>query len=378
MPIFQLLLYSKKINTRETTMNSNAAENTNIAEGTDEEPTPAIINILNTSIFEISLEKTQLSAPYKNPKKKEIQTYIKELAGSMLKNHKGQEHRFVSERCEMSTLSNKLITSNFESASRQTAERLHRVERATQEKLQKITTLRKGSLLQSHIELYDETYILFFKIDHAGFLDENFDWKVGLPEKQIAQKSAILKVSDSIIEQIWVGDSNAKISEYWWRDFLELVPLSSPETNTKSAFVAIEKLLISTVKKVSNSDYWTLRNALVSYFRTNQNFQIQSLVDQAFTSYTPDSSEINMQKLIADISALPTKSRFDPQFEIAPNIIKAKIKKQINLADNLELRITGEIKNHDETFDTGEDADGRKFLKIYSEEGYNEFHKQDN
>ncbi|CRM01651.1 MULTISPECIES: nucleoid-associated protein [Pseudomonas] len=359
-------------------MNSNAAENTNIAEGTDEEPTPAIINILNTSIFEISLEKTQLSAPYKNPKKKEIQTYIKELAGSMLKNHKGQEHRFVSERCEMSTLSNKLITSNFESASRQTAERLHRVERATQEKLQKITTLRKGSLLQSHIELYDETYILFFKIDHAGFLDENFDWKVGLPEKQIAQKSAILKVSDSIIEQIWVGDSNAKISEYWWRDFLELVPLSSPETNTKSAFVAIEKLLISTVKKVSNSDYWTLRNALVSYFRTNQNFQIQSLVDQAFTSYTPDSSEINMQKLIADISALPTKSRFDPQFEIAPNIIKAKIKKQINLADNLELRITGEIKNHDETFDTGEDADGRKFLKIYSEEGYNEFHKQDN
>ena len=84
-----------------------------------------------------------------------------------------------------------------------------------------------------------------------------------------------------------------------------------------------------------------------------------------------------MQKLITDLCALPTKSGFDPQFEIASNIIKAKIKKQINLAENLELRITGEIKNHDETFDTGEDTDGRKFLKIYSEEGYNEFHKQE-
>ncbi|ASV35971.1 hypothetical protein CI807_07165 [Pseudomonas sp. NS1(2017)] len=358
-------------------MNSNAAEQSHVDEITDKGLIPQVIKILNTSIFEISLENDRLSAPYKNPKKEEIQTYIKELASGILKNHKGQEHRFSSENCEMSTLSKKLTTSNFDVASRQTAERLHRVERITQEKLKKITTLRKGSLLQSHIELYDEIYVLFFKIDHAGFLDENFDWKVGLPEKQIAQKSAILKISDSIIEQIWVGDSNAKISEYWWRDFLELVPLSSPETNTKSAFIAIEKLLISAVKKLSNSDFWTLRNAIVSYFRTSQHFQIKALIDQTLTSYTPDSSEVNMQKLIADVNALPEKSAFDPQFEIAPNIIKAKIKKQIVLAENLELRITGEIKNHDETFDTGEDDDGRKFLKIYSEEGYNEFHKQE-
>ena len=220
-------------------MNSNAAEMAQTDEVTDEKLTPKIIKILNTSIFEISLEKDQLSDPYKNPKKAEIQTYIKELAAGILKNHKGQEHRFASEHCEMSTLSKQLTTSSFEIASRQTAERLHRVERTTQEKLQKITTLRKGSLLQSHIELYDEIYVLLFKIDHAGFLDENFDWKVGLPEKQIAQKSAILKISDAIVEQIWVGDSNAKISEYWWKDFLELVPLSSPETNTKSAFDAI-------------------------------------------------------------------------------------------------------------------------------------------
>ncbi|MGE1152451.1 hypothetical protein [Pseudomonas kitaguniensis] len=356
-------------------MNSNTAERSQSDEITDEEFTPKIINILNTSIFEISLEKDRLSDPYKNPKKAQIQTYIKELATGMLKNHKGQEHRFAAEHCEMSTLSKKLTTSSFESASRQTAERLHRVERTTQEKLQKITTLRKGSLLQSHIELNGEIYILYFKIDHAGFLDENFDWKVGLPEKQIAQKSAILKIGEDIIEQIWVGDSNAKISEYWWHDFLELVPLSSPETNTKSAFAAVEKLLISAVKRVSNSDYWTLRNALVSYFRTNQNFQIQALIDHAFTSYTPDNSEVNMQKIITDLNALPAKAKFDPQFEIASNIIKAKIKKQINLAENLELRITGEIKNHDETFDTGEDTDGRKFLKIYSDKGYSEFHK---
>ncbi|WP_242170086.1 MULTISPECIES: hypothetical protein [unclassified Pseudomonas] len=127
-------------------MNSNAAEIAQPDEVTDEKLIPKIINILNTSIFEISLEKDQLSDPYKNPKKIEIQTYIKELAAGMLKNHKGQEHRFASEHCEMSTLSKQLTTSSFDIASRQTAERLHRVERTTQEKLQKITTLRKGSL----------------------------------------------------------------------------------------------------------------------------------------------------------------------------------------------------------------------------------------
>ncbi|TVT79307.1 nucleoid-associated protein [Pseudomonas sp. H3(2019)] len=357
--------------------NSQSTNKTNIQNTSEPESTAPIIRILNTSIFEINLEKENLPAPYKNPQKSEIQAYIKQLARDMLNNHIGQEHRFASEHCEMSTLSNLLITIDFENASKLTAERLHQIERQTQEKHKHLITLRRGSLLESHIELYGYTYILFFKIDHAGFLDENFDWKIGLPEKQIAQKSAVIKFEGEVIAQVWVGDTNAKISEYWWKDFLELTPLSTPETNTKNAFIAIEKLLISDVKKTSNSDYWTLRNAVVSYFRTNTNFKFSELIDQVFSSYTPDNTEINIENLIKEANKLPTKSKFDPQFEIAPNIIKAKIKKQITLVENLELRITGEIKNHDETFDTGEENDGRKYLKIYSDEGYNEFHRQD-
>ncbi len=295
----------------------------------------------------------------------------------MLESHKGQEHRFVSETCETNTLSKKLITSEFDNISKIFAERLHRIEKKSQERFKGFTSLRKGSLLISHIELYNETYILFFKIDHAGFLDENFDWKVGLPEKQRAQKSAILKFIDAEADQIWVGDSNAKISEYWRDDFLDLTPLSSPEINTKTAFNAIDQLLNKDIRQISNSDYWTLRNAVVSHFRTNQHCLFNDLVDQVFGAYLPDNKEIQIDKIAEKARNLPSTHKFDPQFDIDSRAIRARIKKQITLAENLELRITGEIQNITKIFHADEETDGRKYLKIYSDAGYEEFHKKE-
>lgn len=347
------------------------------ADGDVQKTPPIAVAILNTEIYEIDISKDDLLDPYSNPNKPEITNFIKELARDVLETHKGQGHKFSSETCEISNLIKALTSKNFKQASRSVAKRLHRIEKKSQQKLKNFTTLRKGSLLQSHIVISDETYLIFFKIDHAGFLDENFDWKLGLPEKQRAQKSVIFKIENLDVDQIWVGDTNAKISEYWRDEFLELTALSTPEQNTKQAFDALDKLLSQDVKPTSNSDYWTLRNAIVSYFRTNESCIFNNLIDSILTTYQPDSSELKIKDLIEKSKKLPEKYNFDQQFNIAASAIKAKIKKQINLTTNLELRITGEIPNYEKVFHADEEADGRKFLKIYSEAGYNEFHKED-
>jgi hypothetical protein len=86
---------------------------------------------------------------------------------------------------------------------------------------------------------------------------------------------------------------------------------------------------------------------------------------------------LDMTKLVQEAKLLPTKYEFDSHFAIVPHIISNKIKRQIRLAENLDLRINGEIENYEKMFATGDD-NGRKYLKIYSSEGYDAFKKRDN
>ena len=67
------------------------------------------------------------------------------------------------------------------------------------------------------------------------------------------------------------------------------------------------------------------------------------------------------------------------QFQLEPNVIRARIKKTIALSDNIELRINGEVADFRKKIVPESDALG-KYLKIYSDTGYEEFSagKEDN
>ena len=78
------------------------------------------------------------------------------------------------------------------------AERLHREEKAAQEKVKQIVTLQRGSLL---ICLFHDdagiNHIILAKIDHSEFLGlERFKKIVGLPFKKQALKVALGSLSD--------------------------------------------------------------------------------------------------------------------------------------------------------------------------------------
>jgi hypothetical protein len=176
------------------------------------------------------------------------------------------------------------------------------------------------------------------------------------------------------IREVRVADTNSKISEYWWQQFLEAAELRSAEKNTIAAFSAIDNVLRRSVRPHSKSDFWTLRNAVITFFRTNVSCAFDRMVEQLLAEYVPDSDDVNMEMLAAKLLELPQRHNFDSQFELAPRSINVKIRRQIQLAENLELRITGEIQGLRSLIDTGEETDGRKYIRIFSDAGYSEFY----
>lgn len=336
------------------------------------------LTIFNAVVQKIDCKGNILGAPYYETSEEDIRAYLTGIIRDVVKNARSQAFKFASENCVVKGLVDDLCTDKFKIAANQFGQRLLDCEVTVQEKMSGFTNLREGSLLCAHFDISGKTFVILVKIDHAGFLNEATLRKAsGLPEKQRAQKCATFTLLDGEIEPtVVISDSSPAITEYWWNAFLTLTALSSPERNTLSAFSAVEKLLKSKVQPKSQSDYWTLRNAFVSYFTTRQQCIFPEMIDEIMGGYAADNDEIDIPKLVEAAKLLPQKDKgFDSHFNIVPKIISAKIKKQIKLAENVDLRIMGKINDLKSLFDTG--YDGRKYLKIYSDEGYEAFHRKE-
>ncbi len=350
-------------------------ENSGIEPLTNQKPK---LKIYSSAIQKIDCKAKTLGSPNFETSEKDIKEYLDGLIHEIIESPRRQAFKFKEEPSQTKSKIEKLSTPDFNSASVSLSNKLLSCEIEAQQKMEKVTKLREGSLLSAHFDIGDKKHLILVKIDHAGYLDEStLRKKSGLPEKQRAQKCAVFPFDGETLDPvIIVIDSNPTVTEYWWKHFLELTPLSSPEKNTVSAFTAIEKLLKSKVQKFSPSDYWTLRNAVVSYFATRPQCHFVEMIDEIISEYKPDVSSLDMQELATEAKKLPTIGKgFDTHFDIVSGVITSKIRKQIPLVENVELRITGEVKDMKNTFDTGIDDDGRKFLKIFTDEGYEAFHK---
>ena len=338
----------------------------------------APLTIFNAVIQKVDCKGNVLGTPYYQTSEEDIRVYLTGLIRDLVKNTRSQSFKFANENCEVKELVSLLATDSFQLAAIELSQRLLGCEVVVQQKMTNFTSLREGSLLCAHFQLSDKEFVILVKIDHAGFLNETTLRKAsGLPERQRAQKCATFSVVDGELDaSVVISDSSPVITEYWWNAYLLLVALSSPERNTQAAFNAVEKLLKTKVQTKSPSDYWTLRNAVVSYFTTRPQCIFPDMIDEVIGGYVPDSDEIVISDLVEAAKLLPQKDKgFDTHFVIAPKIISAKIKKQIKLAENVDLRIMGKVNNFKDLFDTGND--GRKYLKIYSDEGYDAFHRKD-
>lgn len=262
------------------------------------------------------------------------------------------------------------------------AKKLLDVEKVVKDEITNLKNgIRSGSLLQIKCKLDKQPTLFLIKIDDNTFLDnEIMKLKTGLPLKTRMQKVAIIMFNDKFeVQNLLLSDTNTNISKYWKANFLIAEPLRDEKTNTINAFNAIDKLLKNSIKKKSVKDYYFIRNQVIIDFR-KERFSFNALVD-SLKEYKPIDDKLDSdiyKQFINKLEQLPIndKNPFDTEFDIEPKVIKAKLNNKIMIDNNFELIVKGEITDLRSKLGTGIDEEtNQKYIKIYSEEGYDMFER---
>lgn len=249
------------------------------------------------------------------------------------------------------------------------ANRLLLKEREAQNSISHLTNVQKGSLIQAL--LYDDdnnkyTYLLA-KVEHTDFVDDtDFSFKSGFSKdtKKI-WKTCIFEIEDLNAPNYAAKVYSNNAAVYWWDNFLELDRVVSDEVNTDRAFRAVESVLNRNIKKVSPRDHTVLRNAVIAYFKSNEYFDFDTMIEDTLKNYHPvELEQDKMNMVIEKIRELPDKHNFDKQFNTVPSKINARIKKVYDVFPGIQLKITDALENLDDTIYAYRDNDGNKYIKI--------------
>lgn len=231
------------------------------------------------------------------------------------------------------------------------------------------TNVQKGSLVQAL--LYDEEndkYVyLLAKVEHTDFVDDSdFSFKTGFSkDKKTMWKSCLLEVNDLTQLEYYAYIYSNTVAKYWHSDFLELDELKSDESNTNKAFRAIENTLSRNIKKDFPKDHTIIRNAIISYFKSNDQIDYNELLNNTIGKYQP--VEIPKDKMVAmlnKLQELPDKYEFDRQFNSTPSVINARIRKVYSVYQGIELRITDAVDDIENTIQAYRADDGNRYLQI--------------
>lgn len=305
-------------------------------------------------------------------KSKDLTTYIEttiknviDTEDSKLFNTTSDNTEVVSSVLALATEENSKIVEELTDG---IATRLLLKEIEAQEKYRGITVIKKGSLIQSLIKLSDEFVYLIAKVEHEDYLNtDQLIREIGLPYNKKALKICAFRITDNDIIEIVVKDTNSKISRYWYEDFLEVKEVNGDEYNTRTSFTAIDSILSSKLKKSSPVDYTILRNTVLGYYKSNDSFSFDRLVESVFNNYEPESEDIDFTSIKRDILKSPEKQKFDRMFEIIPTEIKSRIRKVYKVNDNIEINIMGYIESLKDII-SSEEINGQKFIKIKTQD----------
>lgn len=332
-----------------------------------------------------------------------IQNYIKEHLVDM---HQEEDIRRYTIKQNQSTQAltcmNQILKANsneskFEYA-QQLADRLLEKEVEAQAKINHLNNeLQKGGLIITYFTSDSKKFFVIAKVHFIDVrMESNFEKGKATPEKEHMLKTVIIPINNDSVtyatteNYALVTDSTKSKGSlaaiFWWKEFLELVAIITDEDNTDRAFRKIDGYL---KKKFFDQgykmDYFFSRNSLISYMKNSPSFTFNTAIANImgdfstldYISALPDESkEAEKEKIIEEIKKLNRKKNdeiiFDGNFAIDKNAIKAKIKKVIKLDTSISLTLDDEIENLRDKIVAGNDAKG-KHIKIYSEQGYNEF-----
>ena len=301
--------------------------------------------------------------------------YVSELIAHINTNVSVREYKTRSSSTEVIGSILRILAKNTDSATvlaktNDIANRLLIKEIGAQQKVGHLdTNVQKGSLIQALIyEEGDDTYsYLLAKVEHSDFVDDSdFSFKTGFSkDKKTIWKSCLFDLTNPEGEQFSAKIYSNTVAKYWSDDFLELDQMLSDESNTSSAFSAIDSTLNQNFRGVVSRDHTIIRNSVILYFRSNEYIDYLTMVEDILGNYIPVDVEQDKIKSIKEkIKLLPQKKNFDYQFNSVPKAIDARIKKVYDVNVGIQLKNTDGIENISEKIAAYRDNDGTRYIKI--------------
>ena len=258
------------------------------------------------------------------------------------------------------------------------SKRLLKYEISTQKDIDKLgTKIKKGCLLQAYIKKNEKKYFIITKIEATDGLDmTELRMRAILPFSKKIIKNALFEINeDEEFGDIFLSDTNANMSKYWYDDFLELEEMTTDEMNTQKTYGIVMREIKNKLEKISPSDYTFCRNACITFFKTKGTFDLNDAINDIFLSYNFEDEAIKKEEIIEKIKNKIKKEGLDTQFVLKKDVIKnrlIKMKKRVN--EGISIEIDGYIENIKDSIYSIE-QNGEKYIMIKSteEETYKSF-----
>lgn len=240
-------------------------------------------------------------------------------------------------------------------------------EKSAQERVNGLTNIQKGSIVQALIKDGATYTYVIAKVEHAEWFDgETLEKNFGFPsENKRVWKSAVINleiVADAVMFSLIRCYINTQ-AKYWTESFLEVDEAKNDTTNTLAVMKAVDKVL-SPLRESAPIDYYKLRNSATHKLQTDQTINFAEMVGELLDHYSPDEESVDTTDLKAKLLALPEQGKFDTQFHTDPKAIKNLKKVKISVSPTVDVLIREAQNNWEEDFLIHEKPDGKRYLMI--------------
>lgn len=162
---------------------------------------------------------------------------------------------------------------------------------------------------------------------------------------------------------LFVIDNNAKETDYWQNDFIQHRSKSDYINNTSDFLSMTKDFITSQIPnefEVNKTDQIDLLNRSVDYFKSHETFEKQEFEEEVFGDPNVIESFNNFDHSFRQEHGV----NISDSFEISGQAVKKQarvFKSVLKLDKNFHIYIHGDKTK----IERGEEADGRKFYKIY-------------
>ena len=260
------------------------------------------MDIIFNKLYRIDVHSQSLEEIELGDALNDLRNYITQLIEDVSEDGNRREFLFPRDATEVKNLIIKAVqTTEYSDTSLQIAQRLQGKEIDAQSFMKSRNLgidIPKGMLIFSMIQLTPEVKRYFIsKAEYTEFIDDTtFQKRQGPPVKKKIYKAFSVDIHpDLSMQNVAILDTNTTLAKYWWKEFLELEEVRSDDVNTQNAFTAIDTKILTPLKSKHPQDYITLRNSIVRYFRSKEEFQMDDFIENGIgDNYEPFDPSLNI------------------------------------------------------------------------------------